>query len=53
MLRYVVENLDARTGKWVELPGRFATREEAQAKVQELSSAQPGRVFVLKLVPAA
>ncbi len=53
MLRYAVENLDPRTGRWVALPERFTTREEAQAKVQELSSAQPGRVFVLKLVPAA
>jgi hypothetical protein len=53
MVHYAVENLDTTTGKRTELPFRFHSREEALAKMEELTQALPGRVFILKLVPAA
>jgi hypothetical protein len=53
MAQYAVESLNTRTGTREELPYRFSTREEALAKQTELMSAQPGQVFIVKIVPAA
>lgn len=53
MVHYAVENLDTATGKRIELPFRFLSRAEAQAKLDELFQAQPGKVFIVKLIPAA
>ncbi len=53
MAHYAVENLDTTTGRRTELPFRFSSREEALAKLDELTQAQPAQVFILKLVPAA
>jgi len=53
MVNYAVENLDTATGHRIELPYRFPSRADALAKVEEMSKAQPGSVFIIKLVPAA
>ncbi|MBK8791829.1 MAG: hypothetical protein IPN59_01530 [Holophaga sp.] len=53
MVHYAVENLDTATGRRTELPFRFPSRAEAQAKLEELIRAQPGKIYIVKLVPAA
>jgi len=53
MVNYAVENLDIATGRRTELPYRFPNRADAMAKVEELIQAQPGQIFIIKLVPAA
>lgn len=47
---YSLEHLDLTTGKRVELPWWFPTRQEAQGKLEELTQADPGKVYIIKLV---
>lgn len=48
---YSLEHLDLATGKRAGLPWWFRTRQEAQDKVDELTQADPSRVYIIKLVP--
>ncbi|HEX9083005.1 MAG TPA: hypothetical protein VF768_12045 [Holophagaceae bacterium] len=53
MAVYILQHLNLTTGKRTDMPWRFEQREEAMAKVLELSMAAPDEVYVVKVLPAA
>ncbi len=53
MASYILQHLDLATGRRTDMPWRFDRREEAMAKVVELSKADPAQVYVVKVLPAA
>ena len=52
-IAYVLQSFDLNTGQRMELPWRFDTPEEAQAKLEELTEPDPQIRYLVKLVPRA
>ncbi len=52
-IAYVLQSFDLSTGQRVELPWRFDTPEEAQAKLEELTEPAPEVRYLVKLVPVS
>ncbi|HJU82961.1 MAG TPA: hypothetical protein VJ600_02010 [Holophagaceae bacterium] len=50
-IAYILQSFDLSTGQRMELPWRFDTPEEAQAKLEELTYPGPEVRYLVKLVP--